>query len=262
MPDKLVAGIGSAVLRAFAERLVAQGHRTIIIDPDPDNSRAVRAYEKAGFRAIPQLARPDRRYRSSCSMQLKDDRSTTNDQLLPPRDRLRARPLHRRPEGRQARGRHRAAQPLAAAAAARGPQGRGAAQEHPDDRPDRLRQDRDLAAAGQAGRRAVPQGGGDQVHRGRLRRPRRRFHRARPGRGRHRPDARDQAPRGQGAGREERRGARARCPGRRRRVAGDARELPQAAARQRAQRQGDRDPGGRQPARSSRPSTSPAARSA
>ena len=27
-----------------------QGYATIIIDPDPANARAVRAYEKAGFR--------------------------------------------------------------------------------------------------------------------------------------------------------------------------------------------------------------------
>jgi hypothetical protein len=37
---------------------------------------------------------------------------------VPPRDRLRTRPLHRRPERRQARRRHRAAQPLAPPAAA------------------------------------------------------------------------------------------------------------------------------------------------
>ena len=54
-PGTLSRGIGSAVLREFAERLVAQGYRTIIIDPDPENGRAVRAYEKAGFRAIPRL---------------------------------------------------------------------------------------------------------------------------------------------------------------------------------------------------------------
>lgn len=54
-PKWLSCGIGSAVLRAFAERLVDQGHRTIVIDPDPANLRAVRAYEKAGFRAIPRL---------------------------------------------------------------------------------------------------------------------------------------------------------------------------------------------------------------
>ena len=39
--------------------------------------------------------------------------------FLPPRDRLRARPLHHRPGRRQARGRDRAAQPLAAPAARR-----------------------------------------------------------------------------------------------------------------------------------------------
>jgi len=54
-PGKLAQGIGSAALRAFAERLVRQGYRTIVIDPDPENRRAVRAYERAGFRAIPRL---------------------------------------------------------------------------------------------------------------------------------------------------------------------------------------------------------------
>ena len=89
-------------------------------------------------------------------------------------DRLRTRPPHRRPGRRQARGGDRAAQPLAP------PAGRGAAarrdhaEEHPDDRPDRRRQDRDRAPPGQAGRRALHQGRGDQVHRGRLRRQGRR----------------------------------------------------------------------------------------
>jgi aminoglycoside 6'-N-acetyltransferase len=54
-PARLAKGIGSGALRAFANRLVRQGHRTIIIDPDPANARAVRAYEKAGFRAISRL---------------------------------------------------------------------------------------------------------------------------------------------------------------------------------------------------------------
>ena len=54
-PNKLALGLGSGALRAFAEDLARQGHRTIIIDPDPANRRAVRAYEKAGFRAIPRL---------------------------------------------------------------------------------------------------------------------------------------------------------------------------------------------------------------
>jgi RimJ/RimL family protein N-acetyltransferase len=46
----LSRGLGSAVLRAFTERLRAEGHGTIVIDPDISNKRAVRAYEKAGFR--------------------------------------------------------------------------------------------------------------------------------------------------------------------------------------------------------------------
>jgi RimJ/RimL family protein N-acetyltransferase len=54
--EKLSQGIGSGALRAFSQHLVGQGRRTIIIDPDPENRRAVRAFEKAGFRAIPKLA--------------------------------------------------------------------------------------------------------------------------------------------------------------------------------------------------------------
>ncbi len=51
----LSRGIGSAALRIFARRLHDDGYRTIVIDPDPCNERAVRAYTKAGFRPIPQL---------------------------------------------------------------------------------------------------------------------------------------------------------------------------------------------------------------
>lgn len=51
----LSRGIGTAVLTAFVARLRAEGHEEIIIDPDPSNGRAVRAYEKSGFRAIPEL---------------------------------------------------------------------------------------------------------------------------------------------------------------------------------------------------------------
>ena len=52
---RLSQGIGSAVLRAFVTRLRERGHHVIIIDPDPANLRAVRAYKKAGFRPIPEL---------------------------------------------------------------------------------------------------------------------------------------------------------------------------------------------------------------
>ena len=84
----------------------------------------------------------------------------------------------------------RAAQPLAPSAGRRAAAPGDHAEEHPDDRADRRRQDRDRAAARAARRRAVHQGRGDQVHRGRLRRPRRRHHRPRPGRDRRQADAR------------------------------------------------------------------------
>jgi len=54
-PERLAQGLGSRVLRQFVERLRTEGHDWIIIDPDPANARAVRAYEKAGFRTIPEL---------------------------------------------------------------------------------------------------------------------------------------------------------------------------------------------------------------
>jgi aminoglycoside 6'-N-acetyltransferase len=53
--DRLGQGLGSAALSAFIALLRANGHRTIVIDPDPANRRAVRTYEKAGFRPIPEL---------------------------------------------------------------------------------------------------------------------------------------------------------------------------------------------------------------
>ena len=52
---RLSQGIGSAALAAFAQELTGRGYRTIVIDPDPKNVRAVRAYAKAGFRPIPRL---------------------------------------------------------------------------------------------------------------------------------------------------------------------------------------------------------------
>lgn len=51
----LSRGIGSSVVRMMAEMLWRKGHRAILIDPDRTNTRAVRAYEKAGFRPIDAL---------------------------------------------------------------------------------------------------------------------------------------------------------------------------------------------------------------
>lgn len=49
---QLSQGLGSTVVRLFAERLRTEGHATILIDPSLTNLRAIRAYEKAGFRKL------------------------------------------------------------------------------------------------------------------------------------------------------------------------------------------------------------------
>jgi aminoglycoside 6'-N-acetyltransferase len=49
-PERLGQGHGSASLRQFVDELFERGVRRVVIDPDPANARAIRAYEKAGFR--------------------------------------------------------------------------------------------------------------------------------------------------------------------------------------------------------------------
>jgi aminoglycoside 6'-N-acetyltransferase len=51
-PELVGLGHGSAIVRQFVEQLFEEGAPRVIIDPDPANVRAIRAYEKAGFRAI------------------------------------------------------------------------------------------------------------------------------------------------------------------------------------------------------------------
>ena len=48
-PEMIGRGHGSALIRAHVERLFAEGAPAVGTDPDPDNARAIRAYEKAGF---------------------------------------------------------------------------------------------------------------------------------------------------------------------------------------------------------------------
>ena len=48
-PDMIGAGHGSVFLRLLAEHLRAEGAPVVAIDPDPENLRARRAYERAGF---------------------------------------------------------------------------------------------------------------------------------------------------------------------------------------------------------------------
>lgn len=51
-PDMLDQGHGTAFVRAHAHRLLTAGAPAIGTDPHPDNARAIRAYEKAGFRRV------------------------------------------------------------------------------------------------------------------------------------------------------------------------------------------------------------------
>lgn len=55
--DLIGRGHGSAMLRLYAHHLRALGAVDVVIDPDPENQRAVRAYRRAGFRDV--ALRPD-----------------------------------------------------------------------------------------------------------------------------------------------------------------------------------------------------------
>ena len=57
--DMLGRGHGSSFIRIFADRLLACGTPRVVIDPDPANARAIRAYEKAGFRHDRTVDTPD-----------------------------------------------------------------------------------------------------------------------------------------------------------------------------------------------------------
>ena len=49
--EMLGLGHGTAMLRLYAQHLRRQAPE-VVIDPDPDNERAVRAYRRAGFRDV------------------------------------------------------------------------------------------------------------------------------------------------------------------------------------------------------------------
>jgi aminoglycoside 6'-N-acetyltransferase len=51
-PDMLGRGHGSAFVRAHCDRLFEGGAPAVGTDPHPDNARAIRAYEKAGFEPV------------------------------------------------------------------------------------------------------------------------------------------------------------------------------------------------------------------
>jgi aminoglycoside 6'-N-acetyltransferase len=58
-PDMVARGHGSAFIRSFIERLLAAGAPRVVTDPDPENARAIRCYEKAGFARDRLVATPD-----------------------------------------------------------------------------------------------------------------------------------------------------------------------------------------------------------
>ena len=52
IPDLVGKGHGTAIVRQFVDMLFEEGCPRVVIDPHPDNGRAIRAYEKAGFIAF------------------------------------------------------------------------------------------------------------------------------------------------------------------------------------------------------------------
>jgi len=58
-PDLVGQGHGSGFIRAFAENLISTGAARVVTDPSPSNTRAIRAYEKAGFRGHGRVQTPD-----------------------------------------------------------------------------------------------------------------------------------------------------------------------------------------------------------
>jgi aminoglycoside 6'-N-acetyltransferase len=60
-PDMVDQGHGSALIRSFVDDLLEAGTPLVVTDPDPENIRAVRAYEKAGFQKVRLVNTPDGR---------------------------------------------------------------------------------------------------------------------------------------------------------------------------------------------------------
>ncbi|CAN7320737.1 GNAT family N-acetyltransferase [Polaromonas sp. LjRoot131] len=57
---QLGKGLGTAMVKAWVAKLFADPQVTRIqTDPDPRNARAIRCYEKAGFRAVGEVQTPD-----------------------------------------------------------------------------------------------------------------------------------------------------------------------------------------------------------
>ena len=58
--EQLGQGLGSSMVRQFVTHLFADPEVTQVqTDPSPSNARAIRAYEKAGFRRVGEVITPD-----------------------------------------------------------------------------------------------------------------------------------------------------------------------------------------------------------
>ena len=57
--DMMERGHGSAFIRQFTDEQFARGIPRMLLDPNPDNGRAIRAYEKAGFQRDRLVDTPD-----------------------------------------------------------------------------------------------------------------------------------------------------------------------------------------------------------
>jgi len=58
-PDMIERSHGSGFMHQFARELLANRTPRVVTDPDPKNTRAIRAYEKAGFARYKLLDTPD-----------------------------------------------------------------------------------------------------------------------------------------------------------------------------------------------------------
>jgi aminoglycoside 6'-N-acetyltransferase len=60
-PDMIGHGHGSAMIRGFVDNLLNRGTPRVLTDPDPENIRAVSAYDKAEFQKTRLVDIPDGR---------------------------------------------------------------------------------------------------------------------------------------------------------------------------------------------------------
>lgn len=58
--DALGKGLGSEIAVQFAEKLFKEENaKCVIVDPTPDNKRAIQTYENAGFSRVKEIITPD-----------------------------------------------------------------------------------------------------------------------------------------------------------------------------------------------------------